>query len=298
VEVASYFRERWRRATDGEELELPVVDGAAPQMKPSVTLAARHVALSENRPKTLADADSAQEIRQLYLDAIAAAEELIYLENQYFSSQAVFQALLDRMRAPDRPRLEIVIVLPKQLPSWVETVAMGPPHLTMLDGLREAARQTGHRLGFYYSAAVADDGREFPVLIHSKLLLVDDRFLTIGSTNASNRSMGLDTELNVSFEVTSPEDRELVRSIRRVRVSLLAEHAGLRRLGERRELKRRQGLVDHLDRLASGAQHRLRHLTREAVLEDRDWLASLERWGFSFDPEKPLIEEELHALIR
>ncbi len=36
------------------------------------------------------------EIRQLYLDAINTAEDLIYIENQYFSSRAIYDALADR----------------------------------------------------------------------------------------------------------------------------------------------------------------------------------------------------------
>ena len=103
----------------------------------------------------------------------------------------------------------------------------------------------------YYPAATAKDGSEVPVLIHSKLMTVDDRFLTIGSANTSNRSMGLDTELNVSWEATSPDDRKVLRSIRRARVNLLAEHCGLRKQPDaRRMLRRKRGLVAYLDQLA------------------------------------------------
>ena len=43
-------------------------------------------------------------IRQLYIDAIDAAEELIYMENQYFSSQAIYEALKKRL-IDQRPAL-------------------------------------------------------------------------------------------------------------------------------------------------------------------------------------------------
>lgn len=296
AELADYFRQRWRRAT-GEELELPAPQGPAPVVQPTVALAGRRVALSENRAPTLTSTNATFQIRQLYLDAIAAADRLLYLENQYFSSQAVLEALLARMRAPGRPRLEIVMVLPKQLVSWVEAAAMEPARVTLLDSLSETARETGHRLGLYYTAAGAHDGREVPVLVHSKLLLVDDRFLTVGSANTSNRSMGLDSELNVAWEAATTADRELVRSIRRVRVSLLAEHSGLRGPEAWRQLSRRQGLVAFLDGLAAAGTHRLRPLTREAVLEDRGWLEHLARWGVAFDPARPVVEQTLHETL-
>jgi phosphatidylserine/phosphatidylglycerophosphate/cardiolipin synthase-like enzyme len=296
-ELVNYFRERWRAAGAGE-LDLPQPpDGSPPAVRPAVRLAADRVAFSRTQPQTMSNPNSVLEIRQLYRDAIEAAEQLIYIENQYFSSQDVFQALIDRMRAPDRSKLDVVMLLPRRLPSWVEAAAMGPPRLWMLDALRQTARETGHRLGLYASVA-PDGGCEVPVLIHSKLLLVDDRFLTLGSANASNRSMGLDTELNVAFEARTDADRPLVRSIRRVRVNLLAEHCGL--WGDRaglRELRRPSGLVDFLDRLADGRAHRLRHLSRDGFVEDREWLEALERWGFAFDPGQPVIEEMVHELL-
>jgi hypothetical protein len=51
-----------------------------------------------------------------------------------------------------------------------------------------------------------------------------------GSANLTNRSMGIDSELHVSWEAggVARDDRRLVRAIRRVRVSLLAEHGGSR----------------------------------------------------------------------
>jgi phospholipase D1/2 len=299
-ELSDYFCRRWHVAT-GEELSLPPPhQGSLPAIRPSVPVTADRIALSRNHPRTLQNSQSVCEILHLYLDAIAAAEKLIYLENQYFSSRVIFRALLERMRAVGRPKLEIVLVLPKRYPSWVELVAMGPPRVRMLDTLRETARQTGHRLGAYYPLAAAGNGREVHVVLHSKLLIVDDRFLTIGSCNTNNRSMGLDSELNVSWEALSSNDREVVRSIRRARVSLLAEHSGLHKLPlVRRELRRRTGLVDYLDRVANLELSRLRHLTREALLEHGGWFERLAHWsGFSFDPGRPIEETLLRHLTR
>jgi phosphatidylserine/phosphatidylglycerophosphate/cardiolipin synthase-like enzyme len=38
------------------------------------------------------------------------------------------------------------------------------------------------------------------VIVHSKLALIDDRLLRIGSTNLNNRSFGYDTECDLAIE--------------------------------------------------------------------------------------------------
>ena len=59
---------------------------------------------------------------------------------------------------------------------------------------------------------------------HSKLMIVDDEWLRVGSANLSNRSMGLDTECDVAIEAGgAPAARQ---AIRRLRDGLLAEHLG------------------------------------------------------------------------
>ena len=76
----------------------------------------------------------------------------------------------------------------------------------LLRALVDIARATRHALGVYYATAPSADGGRDPVYIHSKAMIVDDRFFTVGSANTTNRSMGLDTELNVAWEAGSPDD--------------------------------------------------------------------------------------------
>lgn len=52
------------------------------------------------------------------------------------------------------------------------------------------------------------------VYVHSKLMIVDDVFTTIGSANINTRSMQVDTELNICIEdpaVTKPLREHLFR---------------------------------------------------------------------------------------
>ncbi len=63
------------------------------------------------------------EVKDLYRAAVAAAERFIYIENQYLTSEAFADALVRRMK--ENPRLEVVVVGPKEPASWLEARAMG-----------------------------------------------------------------------------------------------------------------------------------------------------------------------------
>lgn len=57
--------------------------------------------------------------------------------------------------------------------------------------------------------------------VHSKLMIVDDRFARIGSANLNNRSMGYDTECDLAIEASEPR---VAVEIAHLRNRLLAEH--------------------------------------------------------------------------
>jgi phospholipase D1/2 len=294
-QLAQLFEARWFNSGGGElRLPSPVARDDA-QVQPTLPLPPGPVAVSRTFGKTLVPyQEPVQEVRALYLDALDAAERLIYLENQYFSSRAIFQALVRRMRAPGRRRLDIVFVLPRMPEALREQIAMGVAQVRMLDALRRVAKETGHRLGVYCSAANTEEGTEVFTYIHSKVLMVDDRFLTLGSANTTNRSMGLDSELNLAWEALDvPEDQPLRRALRRLRVSLLAEHAGLTRLPELRQLARVGSLVSFLDGVAERRQHRLRLHPLETVFDQSPLLKPLEPEAFIIDPEDSVIDEGL-----
>jgi phosphatidylserine/phosphatidylglycerophosphate/cardiolipin synthase-like enzyme len=62
------------------------------------------------------------EIAKLTLDAIGAAKSLIYLENQYFTSPTVAEALAERLMAPDGP--EVLLISSHQSPSYFDRMTM------------------------------------------------------------------------------------------------------------------------------------------------------------------------------
>src|SRR4030095_16354859 len=61
--------------------------------------------------------------------------------------------------------------------------------------------------------------------VHSKMMVVDDRQLRVGSANLCKRSMGMDTECDVLIE--SRGEAEVAEVIRGLRDRLIAEHLGV-----------------------------------------------------------------------
>lgn len=212
--LGELVRQRWRAATGR--------DAMAPGERPGqiafedltwwlhdVEVAImRTMAAYDGRPQV-------EEGKAFYLEAIKAARHTIYIENQYLTSQSICDALrasLQRDRGP-----AIVLVLPKNCPGWLEQETMGRLRNHQVARLRQA--DSHGRLNLYYPER--RDLKKEIINVHSKLLIVDDWLLRVGSSNLSNRSMGFDTECDLAFVARNIEQRQAILSFRH---DLLAEH--------------------------------------------------------------------------
>ena len=102
---------------------------------------------------------------------------------------------------------------------WLEEATMGVLRARLLERLRAADRCD--RLRVYYVCA----GSGVDVKIHSKLIIVDDEIVRVGSANLNNRSMGFDTECDVFIEARGRAD--VSDAIVALRDRLLGEHLGV-----------------------------------------------------------------------
>ncbi len=196
------------------------------------------------------------EVANLYVSAIQSAERFIYVESQYLTSCAVRDALLARMADKQRPKLDVVVILPHKPEKFKEEMTVGVPQAALLQTLDQAARVHGHALGIYnVVAGTQEDGDPLYVYIHAKLMIVDDRRFIVGSANLTNRSMTIDSEIVAAYEAQHG-DHALRNAIRRARVRLLLEHTGERAYV--RWILRGQGLVARLDQLIEQGKVRLR----------------------------------------
>jgi phosphatidylserine/phosphatidylglycerophosphate/cardiolipin synthase-like enzyme len=207
-------RERWQRAT-GHLLPTPKGDQPIwPEELPAL-IRDRGVAISRTVPKT-AQVDEAREIEALYVDMIGRAKRFIYADNQYFASRRVAEALAQRLDEPGGP--EIVIVNPISADGWLQEKAMGSARAELMFALYEADKE--ERFHIYTPVTK----RSVPIYVHSKLLIIDDCVLRVGSSNMNNRSMGLDSECDVAIAGRYADTPD--PAIRDLREALMAEHLG------------------------------------------------------------------------
>lgn len=254
--LAELARDRWHMAT-GQTL--PPVRAGAVAWPRNCAPALRHVEVGIARTlPPLPEREEVREVESLNLAAIGAARDFIYLENQYLASRVICEALAVRLREPDGP--QVVIVLPRTSESPLETASMDSARERMVRLLWEADEHG--RFGVYWPAVPGGTS----LYIHSKVMVVDDRFLRIGSSNLNNRSLGFDSECDLALDDSADRDdvRALVAS---VRDGLLAEHLGVSVEDLRAEVESRGSILAAVDGLR-GAGRSLRKFTALMVAAD------------------------------
>lgn len=195
-------RDRWRRAT-GERLA-PATTSGDPwpaSVTPDLTDAVAGIARTEPIRRGRA---GVRENEALHLTCIEQAKHLIYLENQYFTSPIIAAALARRLDEADGP--EIIIVSTGQSPSWFDQATMDGARAALLRRLRRA--DVHGKLSAWTPRTAG--GRN--IIVHSKVSIIDDRLIRVGSTNLNNRSCGFDTECDLAIE--RPEPDPVIRAIR------------------------------------------------------------------------------------
>jgi phosphatidylserine/phosphatidylglycerophosphate/cardiolipin synthase-like enzyme len=215
--IAEVARQRWRQAT-GEALAPVGRDASLWPADLEPDFVGTPIAIARTAPQW-GDKPAIREVAALTMDMLRAARHSIYIEAQYFSSFVIGDLLARHLADPDGP--EVVIVTSMTLPGAFERFVMGSNRDRLIRRMRRADRFDRLRV---YHPVVPAEGSDCAVMIHSKLIIVDDVLLRVGSSNLNNRSVGLDTECDLAIEATSAAER---RSIEQLRASLLAEHLGV-----------------------------------------------------------------------
>ncbi len=271
--LGSLFRNRWRWAT-GKQLDPADAlgdvwpSGIEPALTNVTVGIARTLPAFKGRPGVC-------EIQNLYCDAIDAAQEFIYIENQYLTSVSVAGALQKSLQQEKGP--EIVLVLPRESSGWLEQSAMDGIRARILAKLEQADLHS--RLRIVYP--VIAGGKE-SVYVHGKTLVVDDRFLMIGSANLSNRSMGLDSECSLALE--SEGNSRIAAAIANFRNTLLAEHLGTSKDRVAAAIAEGGSLIGPIDSVP-GQDRLFYKMDYEAPFVDGSSLVPGDDW---LDPEKPV----------
>jgi cardiolipin synthase len=166
------FVEHWREATS------VLLGGKDYFPYPPVTVKDVPVLAQVVRSSPLQGNDA---MYRVFLQAISSARTSILISTPYLlPGEQLTEALLDAVRRGVRVRVLI--------PSVVKTSGV------------EFVTQASQREAF---GALLDGGVQLheysPALLHTKMMIIDGTWATVGSTNLDNRSMAMNDELNVMF---------------------------------------------------------------------------------------------------
>ncbi|DBA04547.1 TPA: hypothetical protein N0F65_011095 [Lagenidium giganteum] len=154
-------------------------------------------------------------ILQGFLKAIANARNFIYIEDQYFIMVPDLQkALLAAL-----PRIQRLIVFVQRVSTRNNIAGYGRYQLDMIGPLQQF---------FPNKVQVYTTKEARNVYIHSKTIIIDDVFVSVGSANWNLRSMTSDSEMAALIV-----DSVLVQSSDKIQVAKLAHHFRLKKFQEK-----------------------------------------------------------------
>ena len=206
---------------------------------------------------------------------LRAARKSIFIEQQYLTVMAFGRIIAHTLERPKGP--EIVLIVNDKLDGSAERIYMGGNRDRLLAQLKRADRFGRLRV---VHPVVPDTGGDCMVKVHAKLIIIDDTYLRIGSSNLNYRSTGLDTECDLTIEAVAEHDRAKIAAIRN---RLLAEHLDRTVEAVARSVAETGSLVETLDQLSGGPRSlRHYHFPHQGITSRRVW------GTFLIDPSRPL----------
>jgi phosphatidylserine/phosphatidylglycerophosphate/cardiolipin synthase-like enzyme len=158
-----------------------------------------------------------------YANTIRKAKAIIYIENQFpFQNEFITRILCKRLKEQKGLRVIIVGPMEPNLPGLIGSILSKTSVNDVnkhLKRIRDAG-DSGKRVGTYSLLSQDKKTKKLrQIYVHSKLLIVDDKWITIGSANTDKNGFKDSTEVNIG--ITSGQlSKEL-------RTRLWCEHLGL-----------------------------------------------------------------------
>lgn len=176
------------------------------------------VAISRTIPE-MEGVSEVQEVKQMYLDLIAQAEKFIYAENQFFSSLEIADAINYQLKR--KKSLKVLLVSSYNPQGVLERESLWAGRIDFKQRLEAGVNPVKVRMTY---PCIKDEKGEFHYKrIHSKVLIIDDKYCTIASSNINNRSLSLDTECDITLEAQNSLHSQQITDFRN---DLLSEHCG------------------------------------------------------------------------
>jgi phosphatidylserine/phosphatidylglycerophosphate/cardiolipin synthase-like enzyme len=138
-------------------------------------------------------------IAESWFNAVAMAEQFIFIEDQYFRMPMLNQAIVDRMNA--KPNLRLIVIT-KPVNEWTDPGCAWTHQSHALFKTNFPDRYMMLQLRAFDTVVTwgidETESRYQDMDVHSKMLIVDDKFMSVGSCNKNNRGMVYEGELNVA----------------------------------------------------------------------------------------------------
>ncbi len=237
TQVWENFRERWDDPRPPARSPSPVPTASPPRIgapppvgslpPPPASAGRQHIQVHRTLvcKNVYSFAPRGEQTCQLaYERAIVRAEHFIYIEEQYLWPCRVVDRLALAVRSNAKLKVVIVLARDYDLPAPMDAI-----HYDMR---RECLQKIkGWSKGQVFAFHLEQNPGSQQVYVHSKLMIVDDCYATIGSMNINKRSATTDSELGVAVvdedTLTGAMDGEKVtvcRFAHELRVKLWAEH--------------------------------------------------------------------------
>lgn len=150
-------------------------------------------------------------ILESYKRAIVLAEKYIYIEDQYFRSESLSVELANACKK-NKQLILIIVTMPAYLTDLEpnENYKLGDPRTYWTTESFERIRAVIPDFCLFYLQSSDVDylgKRVFKTIdLHSKIMIVDDEWYTIGSCNINDRGFETEGELNISVNHNSAKD--------------------------------------------------------------------------------------------
>jgi hypothetical protein len=139
-----------------------------------------------------------QGILESYLRAIDAATDYIYLENQYFTEEKIYNALVEKIKSTSSVQLIVLVNIDMDIPGYNNT------QRNRINALKTALTGKEDQFGFFTIWSQEKPAAMESIIntyIHSKAAVIDDNWATFGSANLDGYSMrsGGEHDVNVAI---------------------------------------------------------------------------------------------------
>lgn len=194
-DVADVFQIRWKHQIDqGVDYSANSTDFTVQRGIPEIA-GGKQIQITATLPQPFWE----HAIAETWFNAVGQAEKYIYIEDQYFRMPMVNDAIVARMDAVPELRL---VVITKPINEWTDP---GCPWTYKSHELFKTKYPGRYRLYQFRAFDTVEtwgvdetESRFQDMDTHAKIMIVDDKFMSVGSCNKNNRGLVYEGELNVA----------------------------------------------------------------------------------------------------